>query len=369
MKIKTITSHDVYNYGASLQAYALMTYLQSLGHDVEIIDYKPEYVLRRYNYMWVNPESVFHKFWITRFIYRILKFIQRQTTMLRKKSIDNFTKEYLKTTSTYHSNEDLKKNPPLADAYFVGSDQVWNTLYDAGKDPAFYLDFAPMDTKKISYAASFSATDNKKEHQLLNQHKLKKFNNISVREHHGLQILESMNLKGIWVADPVFLLTKEHWGNLLKSFKKKEKYILIYDFERNRLLKEFARYLAKLKDLKIYSVNDTYPLLYADRNFNNAGPLDFITLIYNADYFISNSLHGTLFSILFEKDFFVFGRTRHKVNSRMESILKLVQLEDRYITSNKDFPNAFHKIDYKYVNQILLRHIAASKEYIDQALA
>jgi hypothetical protein len=289
--------------------------------------------------------------------------------MLRKKSFDNFTKEYLKTTSTYHSNEDLKKNPPLADAYIVGSDQVWNTLYDAGKDPAFYLDFAPMDTKKISYAASFSATDIKKEHQLLIQLKLKKFNNISVREHHGLQILESMNLKGIWVADPVFLLTKEHWGNLLKSFKKKEKYILIYDFERNRLLKEFARYLAKLKDLKIYSVNDTYPLLYADRNFNNAGPLDFITLIYNADYFISNSLHGTLFSILFEKDFFVFGRTRHKVNSRMESILKLVQLEDRYITSNKDFPNAFHKIDYKYVNQILLRHIAASKEYIDQALA
>ena len=90
MKIKTLTTYDVYNFGASLQAYALQTYLSNLGNEVEIINYQPDYLTRKYNYKWVNPESSMSKFLVTRIIYRILKFLQRQTTLKRKRKFDIF---------------------------------------------------------------------------------------------------------------------------------------------------------------------------------------------------------------------------------------------------------------------------------------
>lgn len=92
MKIKTLTTYDVYNYGASLQAYALMTYLSSLGNDVEIINYQPSYLTRKYDYKWVNPESSMSRYAVTRVLYRILKFLQRQTTMRRNKLLTNSPK-------------------------------------------------------------------------------------------------------------------------------------------------------------------------------------------------------------------------------------------------------------------------------------
>lgn len=369
MIVKTITSHDVYNYGASLQAYALMTYLESIGHNTEIIDYKPDYVLRRYDYRWVNPESAFHKFRLTRIIYRILKYIQRQTTLKRKKTFDRFTKQYLKTTQTYHNNEELINNTPKADAYIVGSDQVWNSFYDAGKDPAFYLDFVPETKKRISYAASFSITEIESQYQNFIKQHLDKFNHISVREYHALKILQQMNLKGEWVVDPIFLLPFSFWKSHLTAFQKKEKYILVYDFERNSLLKTFAQFIAKNKNMKIYSINDTYPLWYANRNFNHAGPLEFISLIYHADYFISNSFHGSAFSLLFNKEFFIFGRNRHKVNSRMESLLKMLCIENRFITSTDDFSQLNTPINYAQVNSLLEEKIKLSKNYLKTSLS
>ena len=121
MQIKTLTSHDVYNYGASLQAYALMTYLKQQGHEVAIINYKPEYSTRKYNYMWVNPESQWHKYRITRIIYCILKFIQRLSMQKSKQAFDKFTQEHLSLTKEYITFNELKENPPTADAYIAVS--------------------------------------------------------------------------------------------------------------------------------------------------------------------------------------------------------------------------------------------------------
>ena len=106
MRINTLTTYDVYNYGASLQAYALMTYLQNKDNEVEIINFQPEYLTRKYDYRWVNPESKMSKYAITRTAYRILKYIQRQTTMGRKYQFDYFNHQILKETATvYHSFE------------------------------------------------------------------------------------------------------------------------------------------------------------------------------------------------------------------------------------------------------------------------
>lgn len=369
MTIKTLTTFDVYNYGASLQAYALMTFLRKLGHDVEIIDYQPEYLTRKYNYRWVNPESPLSKTNVTRALYRFMKFVQRQTTMKRKRAFDDFHNTYLtRTHQRYQTPEELQNYPPVADIYIVGSDQVWNVFYETGQDNTFFLDFV-KNGKKISYAASFSYIDLNQIELKRIQYLLKSFSAIGVREYHGIELLNKINIKGNWTLDPVFLLTAEDWKSIAKCYEKKESYILVYDFENNKDLKHFVYDYSKKNNLKIYSINDTYPQRYADKNFNNAGPLDFISLIINCDAFVSNSFHGTAFSIIFNKPVFVFNRKRHKVNSRMESLLRLFDLSDNLFTTySPDIINKIEKFDYNKINSIIENERLNSIEFLKSNL-
>lgn len=195
MKIKTITTWADYNYGASLQAFALLTYLKRRGHDVEMINYLPPYQTRMYNYMWVNPESKASRYIVTRWIYRIAKFAQRMTTLNRKHVFDEFNFRTLPLTPIqYYSYQELCKNPPEADLYIVGSDQVWNVLYDAGKDPSFYLEFV-QSGKKASYAASFSFLDIDDFNKKRIAESLNKFSGVAVREFQGQEFLKNIGIK------------------------------------------------------------------------------------------------------------------------------------------------------------------------------
>lgn len=358
MKIKTITTWADYNYGASLQAYALTTYLRMQGHDVEMINYLPPYQTRMYDYMWVNPESKVSKYMVTRWIYRVAKFAQRMTTLGRKKVFDDFNfKKLPLTPECYHSFEDLMNNPPKADLFIVGSDQVWNVLYDAGKDPSFYLEFV-NEGKKASYAASFSFLDIADDNRKRIAKSLSSFDGVAVREYQGRELLQTMGIDCTWVLDPVFLLNVNDWRKFVNRYKcdyvdsLKEQYLLIYDFEGNEELKAFAIEYAKRKNLKIYAITDKYPLRYADKNFKTAGPIDFVRFIANCKAFISNSFHGTAFSIIFHKPVFVFNRHRHKVNSRMESLLTAFDLNDCLLDSEEKKRGAIDKhFDWKEVDK------------------
>lgn len=368
MKINTLTTYDVYNYGASLQAYALQQYLIGLGHEVEIINYQPNYLTRKYDYTWVNPESKLSKYAATRFVYRIMKYIQRQTTLKRKKAFDEFNHKKLKETQIkYPSFQSLCNNPPIADCYIVGSDQIWNVFYEAGKDPAFFLDFVKHGIK-ASYAASFSYLDIDDNNKSRIKKSLKTFDAVSVREFHGLNILKSMKIEGTWVLDPVFLLTENQWKSLMVSDVPKEDYLLVYDFEGNSKLKQFAKAYAKKNNLKIYAVVDTYPLIYADKNYRNAGPQEFVTLIFNCKGFISNSFHGTAFSIMFNKPVFVFNRHRHKVNSRMESLMTLFELKECIEPQVDDIEYYNIFFNYNKINQIIKNERTKSYQFLNNLL-
>lgn len=147
MKIATITCHNVYNYGASLQAYALQRYLSQAGHDVQIIDYKPYYLNSRYNWRHIPAESRLYPYkdYIgTQCIYFLLKNRKIYKTIGRKRKFDDFRQKFLTLTdNTYTSAEELRATPPQADLYIAGSDQIWNTACENGKDAAFYLDSDP----------------------------------------------------------------------------------------------------------------------------------------------------------------------------------------------------------------------------------
>lgn len=371
MKILTLTTYQGYNYGASLQAYALQTYLRMQGHETEIIRFEPEYLMRHYAFWYVNPESKLNKNTLTRMVYRFAKWVHRRTTLKRKALFDEFNHSVLQETKkVWTSSAELMECPPVADLYVVGSDQVWNVLYDAGRDPVFYLDFVGSG-KKASYAASFSFLNLPKEHYERIQKSLFTFDAVSVREYQGMALLDKMGINGTWVLDPVFLIDISQWDRLIDKVSSRyyadinEPYILIYDFEGNDDLRIFAEEYASIHKVKIYAITDRFPLKYADKNFKNAGPVDFIRMIKGCQCFISNSFHGTAFSIIYHKPFYVFNRNRAKVNSRMESLLAMFDLKDRLIdTEEKKTVAMAMEIDWEEVENKKIKQLCISQSFL-----
>ena len=364
MKIGTITCHDVYNHGASLQAFALQTYLESVGHTVEIIDYKPDYLSRHY-LLWSVDNPLFDKPFIKQ-LYLMAKLPGRLVALKRKHLFDEFTRKYLKLTSKrYHSNEELKANPPQADVYIAGSDQIWNTLFQNGRDAAFYLDFAPASAKRISYAASFATEEVADDYRPFVRKMLQNFDAISIRERCSLPLLSSLGrTDGVAVCDPVFLLPREQWEELLTTERCEERYLLIYDAEKSIELERIGQRIAKEKGLKIYNIS-AYSIDYADRDFWISSPLDFIKFIRDAEYVISNSFHATAFSMIFERDFCVVNR-QEGVNGRMKSLLEDFNIAERQVTAYSDL--LLSHIDYQVVKSLLQKQINISKDYLERTL-
>lgn len=357
MIIKTITCHNVYNLGASLQAYALAVYLQSQGHEVQIIDYQPLY-LRHYRLAGVtNPR--FDKPFL-REAYQIAKFPGRfydRLTSKRKKAFDRFTAEYLPVTQTMYSDiTSLRAATPEADLYIAGSDQIWNPLFRNGKDPAFFLDFVPEGKRRISYAASFAVESLEKQDADRMKPWLDKLDAVSVRESSGVALLADMGIKGVQVVDPVFLLPRAAWEKLAVQSPMQD-YILIYDFDNNPRIKEIAQTISRQTGKKIVSL---FPVDWANAVWADTGPREFLGAVQNAGIVLSNSFHATAFSIILQKEFYVVNRTAG-INARMKDLVGDVGLADRLIRTT---PTAVTAVDYANAAPLLEQKIIASKDYL-----
>lgn len=364
MKIRTITCHDCYNLGASLQAYALQHYLESMGHDVQIINYKPDYLSNHFKFGAVN-NPVFNRPVIKQ-LYLFAKFPGRLLSLPRKWVYDRFTKTYLHLTVRYNSYDELKANPPEADTYIAGSDQIWNTLFCNGRDGAFYLDFGKQDVRRISYAASFATKDVVPEYREFVRKEFMNFDAISIREKVSLPLLNSLGrTDGVAVCDPVFLLSKDEWNKLADNATielSKERYMLVYLTDRSEAIKQIALEIHKNTGWKIYGVGP-FRESWIDRNFVNAGPLDFVKLINEAQYVLSNSFHATAFSLILERNFCVVNR-KDGTNERMKSILEDAGLGNRLLSSFKK--EQLKSIDYIEVHNKLSAIIESSKQWLNK---
>ena len=180
MKISIITCQNAVNHGARLQCYALSHWLQNQGHEVDVIDYRPSYSLDAK--LWYWPGLSFKR-WIKLFYH----YPSRKRNIERRKSFDAFSQKYIPLTKqTYYSIDDLRKNPPLADIYIAGSDQIWNTTLPNGADSAYYLDFGPSVIRRESFAASFATETLKPGTEAFVKENLKRFDKITVREQSAL---------------------------------------------------------------------------------------------------------------------------------------------------------------------------------------
>lgn len=363
MQIKTITCHEVYNHGASLQEYALLEFLNSNGHQAQTLHYKPDYLSGHFN-LWSVGNPKFN-FPIIKQLYLLAKLPGRLKLMPRKKAFDQFAEKYIPTDPIlYKTNEDLKQNLPLADAFICGSDQIWNSFFQNGKDPAFYLNFVPNSKRKIAYAASFAIDELADEVKPLVKENVSQLDYIGVRETSGLHILNELGIdNALQVLDPVFLLDAEHWkSKFVKPID--ENYVFVYDFDSNPIIKEIALKLKKEKGYQIYTVNGNID--YADKNFVLEGPEKFLSLVYNAQEVVSNSFHAVAFSLIFEKEITVVNRME-KINTRMRDLLALFDLSSRLISMQEEF-SKLDFIDYTLVKKHKEFHIQRSKDFLLNAL-
>jgi hypothetical protein len=364
MKIKTITCHQVYNHGASLQEYALLAYLESIGHTASAIYYKPDYLSQHFN-LWCISNPQWESNIILKVVYLLLKLPGRFISLKRKMNFDVFEKKYIKTAHhLYKSNDELKEKLPEADAYICGSDQIWNSFFPNGTDPAFYLDFVPDNKLKIAYAPSFATDEISQEVKAFVKEKVDRIDYVSVRETSGVIILSELGIDNVTqVLDPVFLLSADHWeSEFVQDIN--ESFVFIYDFDGNPLVEKLAKLIAKERKLKIFTVNQN--IKYAHKNFYLEGPRKFISLMFNAKFIITNSFHSVAFSLIFQKQFVVVNRTE-KINTRMRDLLDLFDLSHLLITDENDFKSIGNIDHQKTMNyrQMLTNN---SKEYLKKAL-
>lgn len=362
MTIKTITCHEVYNHGASLQEYALVTYLNSIGHSAEVLHYKPPYLSQHFSLKGIsNPKFNLP---IIKHLYLLAKVPKRLKVLKRKRAFDQFHLKYIPTGKVlYASNQELKNNLPKADAFICGSDQIWNSFFQNGRDPAFYLNFVPDEKLKIAYAASFAIDELEESVKSLVKENVARLDAVGVRETSGVQILNDLGIHNAQqVLDPVFLLHKEHWSKF--TFPIKKNFVFVYDFDSNPLIKKIALQLKKEKGYAIYTVNSN--IGYADKNFYLEGPETFLSLVAQSKMNITNSFHSVAFSLIFEQQLVVVNRTE-KINTRMRDLLALFNLNDYLISEFQQFD--FKKsVDYNIVNPFIKVKIEESKRFLNQSL-
>lgn len=368
MKIGILTFHCAHNYGAMLQAYASNQYLNQLGHDCKIIDYRPEYIysLDDFNFFrqWSSYRGKGDGLIISSL--KVLRDIKRYLFRTKKWHLyNNFFNNYLRLTNRV-TKENLCSLP--FDVVICGSDQIWNSHYTQGLQGVYFLDFVSNNTKKIAYAASNGKDIFPENEDELVKNYLQGFHKIMVREK-GLAdyIKREYKLTASSVCDPVFLLSNLEWASLALK-PKQSKYLLIYTFDEDELIYETALQIAKEKSLKIIKISS--PVRFDFKGITcdaNVGPLEFLGYILHADYICTSSFHACAFSIIFNKQFLCFPHKKFGV--RTENLLTNLQLTQQNVLCYEDgITKSRKEIDYKTINPLLSVYITTSQNQLIESI-
>lgn len=355
MRIGVLTFSNALNLGAALQAFSLQKTLEQMGHDTDLIDYQCPAIDAMHKLLPVLKAGLTVKARIYNLIYNLVFFPRR----LNYKRFQRGLKK-----SKKYSRETISASNGVYDVFITGSDQVFN-LKLTGNDSSYYLDFV-QSGKKVSYAASLGVylPERKQDYQ----NYLKSFDHLSVRENASAQLFQQeMGIAAEVVPDPVFLHTSEEWKALLGiREKKREKYILVYSLVEDKGLYEIANKIAKEKGYQIYVITKALrPMGKADKYLRNAGPYEFVELMAGAEYVVTNSFHGTAFSLIFKKQFTVL--LPQTVPDRIENLLRAVNLLERAISTVKDIPGS--GINYAEIEDLIDRMKETGIDYLENAIA
>lgn len=367
--IGVITYHESINYGANLQAYALQEVLRGMGYAPEVIDYNaPQMFCASLSRLhWLR-----HVAWCN--IARLLVGTERQEKTKR------FRQKHMRISPRQYCDlETLHSEPPCYDAYVTGSDQVWNPFIQ-GNDPSYFLTFAPVGRRRIAYAASFGLSRIPDQFTTQYREWLSRIHYLSTRELEGKLIIKELTGREAEVTlDPTLLLDEQHWCRIAVPYDTDRPYILCYympgDKLVNRSIDEIARQVSTLTGWDIVSIGqkEYMRLVPWRRSIFDAGPDDFIGLVQNASFIVTNSFHGTAFAANYGKPFAIPVNPalppERALSSRITSLLRILGLEDRLVPAGESLPAGYIlDVDYREAGMILQQERQKSIDFLRNAL-
>lgn len=351
--IGIITIVRVNNYGAELQAFALQKKLELMDYESEIIDYlyyknwnfKDSSMSRPFISMDAKAKVMYWlKYRLVNFLIAKIFPVFSKSVRLRQRRFENFHRLNSKFSRQYRSMPDLYRARHDYEVFIVGSDQVWNPSAASSIEP-YFLTFAPKDAKKVSYASSFGVSEITPGLRTRFADLLNNIGVISVRETSGLDLVEQLTgRKSELVADPTLLLTKQEWVGYMAEYPDMPKhYVLIYQLSDSDSIVRLAKMIASERGVPVFRICRRAFGEHEDAgvtNITDAGPAEFLWLIAHSDYVVTNSFHGTAFSVNFEIPFFTVLSATKKNNSRMESLLTAVGMCGRILYDDVDISSA-----------------------------
>ncbi len=376
MKTGILTFHRANHYGAQLQAYALMKAVEAAGADCEVIDYV--------RIDTIDGNKLFKKgLSAHNVLSNVHTALHYSPFKNRSDRYEAFRREEMRHSERFYGTwKELAEAAPSYDVYICGSDQIWNPfIYKENTfDPAFFADFA-RGGRRISYAPSFGIGEMPEKYRELLKNYLSKFDSLSVRESQGAKIIfDVAGRDSVNVLDPTLLLTGEQWKAISSEVPNGGKpYILCYFISDPSKYSDYVRAISEKYNLPVISLCGARRVVHgSSRSVLDAGPREFLSLFANASFVCTNSFHGTVFSVNFEKEFMCFTEklsSEKAVNSRVYSILEKLGLLSRICTADTDMTafSAFTKkdmqpVDYNHVNVLLQCERDISFKYLKDAL-
>lgn len=372
MKIGIITYHFPYNCGAALQCLALQTKLEELGHEVCVINYRPWYHQNRYTPM-KNPfyfanrrfhdpaphfgKRVIHA--LDGFLRTVYSWRNYPKFRLKDQKFRDFVGKYLKETRVYRKLKQLQASPPDCDMYISGSDQLWNSGLTGGKfDSAYFLKFGGEKVGRMSYSVGANFHNLADPEEALKE-LIRDLDVISLREAKWLPAVEAAADGKIPThidVDPTLLLRAEQYEPFFAEMpQEKEPYILTYTMigEAQKQVYNAARMMSEKLGIKTLDVSgDPNKMNKKVADNRLCGPDEFLRYVKNAEYVITNSFHGTVFSVLFHKKFITIP---HKQTGyRVTELLDKLGLSSRYHdVTTEAIQHLTEEIDYAAVDSKL----------------
>lgn len=354
MKVGIVTFQETNNYGANLQNYALQQAIKQLGSEPETIDYRSRYIGRPYGLAHLKNKG------LGTYLFGVVGYM---VYALRTSKTKQFRRNIAYSPKV--KREGLAAMNDRYDVFLTGSDQVFNHKL-TGLDGTYMLDFVHDKTRCHSYAASLGLAELDPSVQEQYRAWLGEFKTLTVREQTAVGVLEDVLGRDVSVvSDPCFLLERSDWEKVVCKPKQKQPYVFVYELAMSKDVVSLAQRIAKEKGLKI--VFAPFPMgKMANGSWQlGAGPGEILGFIRDAEYVVTDSFHGTLFSILFNKRFYTRIADK-KIGSRVSDLLAKCGLEERLITS-QDQP-LLDEIDYEAVNEIIAQYRLESRETLKTML-
>lgn len=369
MKIALLSFHNAANYGAALQAYALEKFLLDNGIDCEYINYVNYTRKHMYSMTFMVMNSLRKKK-----IGAAIKYaVGSPFINLRKARFKRFYKKYLKQTKKVYTNsQEASELNDLYDYFIIGSDQVW-ALENNGGDMAFFLDFVKDNRKKISYSSSFGLAEIEDKYKDQYAHYLNCFHSLAVRETIGQRIVKELTgREAELVVDPVFLLSKQQWEDIMPCRKLNERFVFSYT-NTDRQISDFLSTGYPMDGRKHYILSShTRPGDFINKNVRVKycmPPQEFLRVIYDAELVATASFHCLALSILFNKPFVVLLMGDKGKDERLVNLLTQLGLTNRIWSPSMTVNDIEAPIDYDDVNRKLEQMRQTSIQYLLSAIS